>query len=246
MKLPVLVLIMLVPVLLFACALAMIVVPLPHPFPPALSGDRNLVAAIATGLLGFGYVVGVGVYGAARFLAAGRVLDPVLAQAGLSTESYMLFGRRYHGELEGRAVAVTFMPAQVIRPAQLNVTVRADLGTRIALGRERPLLDCRDCARVDVVGTAWEGLHVYARDAPRAQRLLDDATACDLVSRILADRDGRGLREIYVQPDRVWLHARPYALTAAQFESWFRDMLVLAEVSETVLGRPLAKFIEVQ
>jgi hypothetical protein len=196
------------------------------------------VAAIATGLLGFGYVVGVGVYGVARFLAAGRVLDPILTQTGLSAQSYMLFGRRYRGEIEGRAVAVTFMPAQVIRPAQLNVTISGDLGTRIALGQARPLLDCRDCARLDVAGTAWEGLHVTARDEARARRLLDDAIAREIASRTLEGRDGRGLREIYLQPDQVWLHARPYAMTAAQFESWLRDMLVLAEVSETVLGRP--------
>ena len=238
MKLPGLFLMLLLPVLLFGCALWMLWMPLPRPFPPALSGGRNRMAAVVTGVLGMGYVAGLGVYATSHFVRAGRVLDPSLTTAGLTPQGYLLLGRRYRGEIGGREIEVTFMPAQVIRPAQLNVTVSADLGARIALGQERPLLDCRDCARLDVVGTAWEGLHVYARDVPRARRLLDDATAREIVTRILDDRAGRGLREIYVQPDRVWLHARPYALTAAQFESWFRDMLVLAEVGETLLGRP--------
>ncbi len=221
------------PVLLFACALLMIWVPLPLPFPPAMSGRRNLMAAVVTGLLGLGYVVGIGAYATAQFLRAGRVLDPVLVTAGLDAQGYALVGRRYRGEIGGRGVEVTFMPAQVIRPAQLNVTVRVDLGTRIALGRKRPLLDCRDCARLAVTGREGTALHVYAEDEVRAQHLMDDATTREIVSRLLDDRVG--LSEIYLQPARVWVRSRPYALMASQFEPWFADIQALVAVSETIL-----------
>ena len=223
------------PILLFACALVMIRVPLPQPLPPAMSRGRNLIAAIITGLLGLGYVVGVGAYAITQFLHAGRALDPVLTAAGLDGQGYALFGRRYRGEIEGRAVEVTVMPPQIIRPAQINVTVSADLGTRIALGRTRPLLDCRDCTRLATPGRERTTLHVYAEDEAHALRLMDDATVREIVSRILDDRAGRGLSEIYLQPARVWVRSRPYTLTVARFEPWFADVQALAAASETIL-----------
>lgn len=99
---------------------------------------------VARGVLGGlgGSNVGLAVYVASSFLRAGRILDSVLTPIGLVSGSYPVFGRRYHGVIEGREMEVYFVPSQGVRPAQLNVYVGADPGTRMAIGRQRPLLDC--------------------------------------------------------------------------------------------------------
>ena len=174
MKRHMLILILGYPFLLFGCALLMIWMPLPQPFSPALSGTRNRMAAIVIGLLGVAYVAGLGIYAVLHFLRAGRVLDPTLTAKGLTARGYALFGRRYRGEIEGREVEAIVMPAQGIRPAQLNITVQAVLGTRMAMGRKRPLLGCRGCTHVEGAGAAWDGYHIYAEDRTLALRLLND------------------------------------------------------------------------
>ena len=144
MKLRILFLILVPPVLLSLCALLVMGAPLPHPFPPPLSGGRDRIAAIMTGILGAGYLIGLAVYVIASFLRAGRALDPVLTSAGLVPEGYLAFGRRYRGMLQGREVEVTFLPSRGVSAAQLNVCVSTSLGTRVAIARGKPLLDCGD------------------------------------------------------------------------------------------------------
>jgi hypothetical protein len=229
MKLHVLFLVLVLPVLLLACALLMMGMPLPRPFPPAMSRGRNLLAAVATGMMGLGYLAGLAVYAVAHFVRAGRVLDPVLVAAGLEPQGYLLVGRQYRGVIEGREVNVTFIPAQVIQSAQLTVTVSADLATRIAIARERPVLECRGCAPLEITDPSWEGLQIVAQDEAAARRLLSDPTGRAVVRRLFG---GWGLRELYLQPERVGLRARPRALTAAQFDQVFEDMLALAAAGE--------------
>ena len=81
---------------------------------------------------------------------------------GLASESYLVFGRQYSGIVEGREVGVRFVPSQGVRPEQLNIHVSAKLGARMAVGRRRPLLDCRDCARLEVAELGLGYLPVIA------------------------------------------------------------------------------------
>lgn len=226
----------LVPVVLFlVCALIIMWLPLPQPFPAPLSGERTRMAAILVGVLGMGYLVGLIVYVTASFQQAGRILDPVLAPAGLDSKAYLLFGRRYHGPVQGRRVEVTYLPGQAMSRSQLNVYLDAALGTRIAIGRERPVLDCGDCPGVAV--EAWEqvGFQVYAQDGAVARWLLADAEVSAALGRLLDERSGGGLRELYLQPERVWLRARPDGMSAEQFGRWFEDLLTLAAAGERAL-----------
>lgn len=235
MKYRILFLLLIPPALLFLCALVTIWMPLPDPFPPALSGERNRAAAIVIGVLGMGYVIGLAVYTVSSFLGAGRALDPVLTSLGLTAESYLVFGRRYRGTIEGREVAVRFVPGYGIRPAQLNVHVGATPGVRMAIGRQRPLLGCRDCARLAVDGSEPGDLQAYAAEEGPARRLLADPATREALARLLDDRKGVGLREIYLQPERVWLRARPQGMTEERLRQWLADLRTLAEAAERLL-----------
>ena len=148
MRSRILFLILVSPILLLLCALLFLWVPLPYPFPPTLSAGRNQISAIVAGILGSGYLIGLTVYVVSSFRRAGRVLDPVLTSTGLGSESYLVFGRQYRGVIDGREVEVRFVPSQGARSAQLDTHVGAKLGARMAVGQQRPLLYCRDCARL--------------------------------------------------------------------------------------------------
>ena len=193
------------------------------------------MAAITIGILGAGYLIGLTVFVIASFRRASHALDSVLTSAGLASESYLLFGRRYRGVIQGRHVEVTFVPAQGANAAQLNVYVSASLGTRVAIARGKPLLDCGDCPRVNLDESPLGGFQVYSRDGEYARRLLADSEVRDALERLLDGGDVAGIREVYLQPERAWLRARPHGLTEGLFRQWLDDLIALAEAGEKVL-----------
>lgn len=226
-------LILIPPLILFILALAVILTPLPHPFPEAKSPERTRVAAIATGVLGALYLVGLTVYTVSSFLQAGQVLDPTLDSLGLTAEGYMGFGRRYHGELDGRQVEITYQPPQAIRSALLNITVDANVGTRAAMVPQRPLLDCADCPVVDVEMAELEHLLIVAEDEAWLEHSLAEPANAAALLRLLGDLETPGTRELYFQPERVWLRAHPQQLTETQLRQWLDDLLAIAGTTET-------------
>jgi len=233
----VLLLIVVPSVLLLACALIVLWIPLPGPFPPLFSDGRNLPAAIITGVLGIGIIVGLAVHVVSSFLRAGRGLDPALEAVGLVSERYLAFGRRYRGAVDGRDVEVTSLPGYGVRSPQVDLSVAADLGFRMAVGRQRPLLDCRDCPLLNLEPPGWAGLQVYAEDAELARRLLEDPASAAALQRLMDGGETPGLVEVYVKLERIWLRVRAQAVTGEQFERWFDDLLALAEAGERALGR---------
>lgn len=225
-------LILLPPIILFVFALAMILAPLPHPFPEAKSLERNRMAAITTGVLGAAYLVGLTIYAVSWFLQAGQALDSTLVPLGLTSEGYMGFGRQYHGEIKGRRVDVTYQPAQMIKPALLNIYVSVSARTQAALGPGKPLLDCRGCPEVAIETPELSQLHVVAQDEAWMRRLLANPANAAAASRLLGNQEALGLRELYIQPDRIWLRAHPKQVTGNQFQHWLDDLLTLAETVE--------------
>ena len=225
-------LILLPPIIIFALALTMILAPLPHPFPEAKSPERIRVSAIITGVLGAAYLVGLTIYVVSWFMQAGQTLDPALVPLGLTSEGYLGVGRQYHGEIKGRQVEVTYQPAQMLKPSLLNFYVGASAGTQAALGPEKPLLDCRDCPAVDVKVPGLGQLHVVAQDEAWMRRLLADPANAAAVSRLLGDQETLGLRELYLQPNRIWLRAHPKQITENHIQRWLDDLLILAEAIE--------------
>jgi hypothetical protein len=225
-------LILLPPIIIFVLALTMILAPLPHPLPEAKSPERNRVSAIITGVLGAAYLVGLTIYAVSWFMQAGQALDPALVPLGLTPEGYMGFGRQYHGEIKGRQVEVTYQPAQMLKPALLNVYINASVGTQAALGPGKPLLDCGDCPAVDVEAPELDQLHIVAQDEAWMRRLLADPANAAAVSRMLGDQETLGLRELYLQPNRIWLRAHPKQIKENHIQRWLDDLLILAEAIE--------------
>jgi hypothetical protein len=225
-------LILIPPILLFILALALILMPLPHPFPEAKSPERTRVAAITTGILGMLYLVGLTVYAVSWFLQVSQTLDPALEPLGLTAEGAMGFGRRYHGELDGRQVEIAYQPPQTIRAALLNITVDAEIGTRAAMAPKRPLLDCADCPAVDAGTPDLSQFLVVAEDPAWMKHLLAEPANAAALSRLLVDQETPGTRELYFQPECIWLRAHPRQLTEDRLRQWLDDLLILAEAAE--------------
>ena len=210
-------------VLLFCFALIVIWMPLPRPFPPALSQTRNLWAAVVTGILGMGYLGGLTVYLISGLLRAGQVLDPVCLPHGLIASNYGLTGRQYDGQIDGRQVQIRYTPARQQR-ALFEVYLVAQTGTRAAMGSHKPLLDCRDCARVQ-----HEPLHVYAEDPGWAEQFLTAGAVEPALSHLLVDQGNAAAGELYIQPERIWFRAYvPSGDTSALLDAWLQDLLSLA------------------
>jgi len=218
-------------VLLFCCALIMLWAPLPGPFPEPLSKGRNLTAAILTGLLGMGYIVGLTVYVVTSALRTGHVLDGWAAAHDLTAQNYMIFGRRYRGALDGRAVTIEFVPARVPGPPLLDVYLETNAPARAAIGRQQPLLDCRQCPRVPVDDPSLAGVGIWSDDETFARRLLADASGKDALIDIMA-QGGAGFRELYIQPERLWLRAHPRQLNDEIFQLWFDALTTLSQSIE--------------
>ncbi len=219
--------------LIFAVALIVLWVPLPRPLPPPASGARNLMAAATTGILGVGYLAGVLVYVFSSLAGASRALDAAFASRGLVAQGTVLTGRRYEGQVSGRQVEIRFAASVGLQPALLQIVVFAAAGTRAAVVPDGPRLDCRDCARVTQVPASLSHLQIYAEEAAWVARLLAEEGNIDTLSHLMRDQQSSGSRELYIQPDRVWLRAHPAPpVTPLDVEGWFETVLTLAEAVE--------------
>jgi hypothetical protein len=213
------------PLLLLACALVAYRVPMPA----SLSGSRDLVAAVAAGIAGIGYLLGLGAYLLGSLRRSARALDPILEPLGLIGGPYAGFGRRYTGVLEGQEVEVRYLPAHRLQPARLDLAVEAEIGVRMAVGRQRPLLDCRDCPRL-ALGDEFP-YRVYARDEHAARRLLSGTAPRRALDRLM---DVPGAPTLYIQPGQAWLRARPWRTAALpreagpEIDGWLRALVRLA------------------
>jgi hypothetical protein len=215
--------------LLILIAFLILWAPLPQPSPLAFSAARNRAAAMAVGLLGLGYLVVLGVYLVGSFLGSGRTFESTLVAQGLTSQAHGLFGRSYAGEIEGRHVSVTYLPAPALWPAQLDIRVTAEAAIRAAMGMSRPLLDCRDCPRVRVDQPELEGLQVYAENGDRVANLLADPLAVGSLRSLLLEARAN---QLYVRPDALWLRARPRGLAESDLQRWLDDLRVVADVIE--------------
>ena len=217
------------PVLIFGIALFLLWLPLP----PALSRNRNLIAAVVTGLLGMGYLIAVlvGVISVVRH--ADPRLDEVCAAYGWSARGYTLGGRQCDGELQGRAVTLRLQPGQGARRAVLDIFVAAQPPVKMAWGMRTPLLGCEGCARVTVDGWEDSALQVYAEDPVWANDWLADETVRTVAVRAVAEPERFGYREVALQSERVWLRGHPSGVADAQaIKGWLEDALLLADLVE--------------
>ncbi|MEA3336515.1 MAG: hypothetical protein U9R25_11435 [Chloroflexota bacterium] len=224
-------------VLLFVASV-LVGLPLPAPFPDAGSQDRNLLAAVAVGVLGIAYLVWLTVYAVVSFRQAGQALDPALTSRGLTAQSHLGFGRKYHGRIRDRQVAMSYFPARGLRRALLDMAATASIQGRAAIGERRPLLDCANCPPVPIEGGDMGELQVFSEDPAWIQRFLAEQEHRQEILRLLGDQQGAGFRELYLQPGRIWLRGHPTPqVTASQVTQWLDDLLALAELLERQSGR---------
>lgn len=223
--------------LLLGSALVLIWLPLPAPFPAALSGGRNLLAAVVSGGLGLTYLAGLAFFLASSVRRSSRTLDALMRARGLKADGQIGVGREYRGTAGGRPVVVRFFPAQWPRSSLLNVTVAAEVNCSAAVGVRKPLLDCGNCPPLDMGELAPEDSVVLAEDGEWMRTLMADESGWRAMNNLLADQDRYGHRELYFQPEQLWLRARPTGhVSQDQVGSWLDDLLVLAEAAEGIEG----------
>ncbi|PKO22639.1 MAG: hypothetical protein CVU38_08350 [Chloroflexi bacterium HGW-Chloroflexi-1] len=223
---------LLLPVLLLGCAVATLWIPLPRPFPAAASHARQLVAAVLTGLVGITYLIGLTRLLISRTRRGGRFLDAVLGPLGFTTARYLALGRQYHGLIRGRQVTIDYMPGYRLKLALLNIYVSAPLGFRAAIGRRRPLLDCRDCPAIDLAEPGLSQIQAFTHDAARVRGLFAVSASREAIRCLLSDPQTLGPRALYLQPDRVWLAAHLRQATEEQLRGCLADLVALAEAAE--------------
>jgi hypothetical protein len=226
------ILLLVLPVLvLFGLALVLMWVPLARPFPPALSSARNLMAAMAVGLLGMVYLAGVAVIIVGQVLRAGRSLDEVLAAQGLAPAKGLLLGRVYEGAVQGYPMRASWVPGYGVRPGQLLVKIDADVGLIAAVGDRRPLRPSADAVRVDSsVLQGWAPVvWVEAGQAEHVAALLADQTVASALFQLLAASEPGGVRDLRLARDHMEFRARPSTDAAVQHAGeWIQTLLVLA------------------
>jgi hypothetical protein len=228
-------LIFLIPIFLFLLALAMLWVPLPAPLPVVSSSGRNLLAAVCTGVVGLVLLGGVAVYTVNYIRRAGHWLDRVFPSPAYTFRPFMVAGRQYQGAEQGRRVEANYIPAARVQPALLNLYVDAESKISAAIGTKRPIMDCRDCPRVENLGCDLDELLIYSADPEWIRRYLDNSTIRNIIIDMLVEK-GPGMRELYIQPDKIWLRSHPSSgISAEQVRRWCSDLLELAKMAEAVI-----------
>jgi len=232
-KLPLIVILSLPPILMAAIALLMIYIPLPASLPEAGSHDRNLPAAILTGILGMSWIMVLIMYVIHAFLSAGEALEIEFRRMGLRGSNYLILGRQYSGSIEGRQTNAQFLPSRAMQNPLLDIYIEAKTDQHMAIGGKKPLLDCGDCQKVEISALKPGKIRVYAQDPTWAGTFMEKTVHADLIKKMMDDADGSGMREICVQPGRIWLHARPSGqFNAKLLQTWMDQLLELAKAVE--------------
>jgi len=222
-------LLLLPPVLLFGLVLLGLWMPLPSPLPPALSHGRNLLVAVLTGIAGLIYVVSIGVFIVRLFKNTAKFLDAVLIPAGFQAKAYLWIGSQYSGTYNGNSIRVHYISNQGFRPAILNIRIKTQMDMRLAIGLERPILDCTDCPRIHLHDVHDETFHIYGDQDSQTVQYLQSPGMAEHINFLLADQRHLGLRELYIQPDQIWLRSHPVNVSSEIFKSWLDRMLLLSK-----------------
>ena len=183
--------------------------------------------ALVTGTVMCAYLTGVGLHVVRRVRRLGRRFDRVMEEAG------MAFGRRevatccYEGSVGGKPAAARVTPAYRFQPWRIEVSLAASPGGRIALGSARPLLDCRGAERLRFDGPLAD-VHVYAGDHEEARRVLTSAGLEDALGPLIHGLRAANSWELYLQPERIRLRVRAYAVNDEAVAGWLKGVRDLA------------------
>lgn len=179
---------------------------------------------------------------ARRLMASNKILDEMFLPLGLEGRRYVLMGRQYHGEIEGREVDVYYQPAQgghSISPAKLTVYVSCGAQVSVGIGTADSLRKAAASwlgkTPIQNEQPGWEQREVYAKDETWARSLLADARAAASLLR-LSEAPGRyELRNMLIQPGYLSLQlVNPALLTPEAAQTWLHDLQQVAGVAEAL------------
>ncbi len=167
--------------------------------------NRDMIAAICGGFLGFVYIAVLATMAVKLFLFGAKRFDPIFANLGLSARPHLAFGREYTGIFHGRSVRAIYLQAHHQNPATLYFYLSAATNSRAAILRDGvPLLDCTSCQRF-IINDPPQSLQVFADDARRVEQFLHLPQTRDLLARLVCDGDAFGKSELYIQPQTLWM-----------------------------------------
>lgn len=226
-----------VPVALwFLLILAFLAVPLPHPLPAPWGMERNKIGAVLTGVAGLAYLVFLVVFVVGELDSTARPLDEAVRPLGLASGPRLPGFRTYEGQLVGRSVTLSTVPAVALQRASLTATVEARPPVRLSVGRTAPLEGCAGCRPVTLARGPLAGMVARSDDPERAAAVFSSGRAADLAAALLGDADALGNRFLHLEPSRVRLEARPTAAGLGRAGEWLRQMVELAGECELAAG----------
>lgn len=221
------------PFIITGIALLLILIPLPAPLPEPGSHARNLPAAILTGVMGLTWVCALCIFVVYSFQSAGLKLEASLTSKGLKASYFPVFGRQYQGILDERKVDIQFIPGRMVQNSLLNIQIQITNIQLMAIGLNKPLLDGNNYEMVNTSPFNLGNLKVYVKDLKWAQDFLRETSHSEMINRLIDNSDELGYRELYFQPGRIWLHARPNQnFNPTHFEVWLQALLDLSSAIE--------------
>lgn len=221
------------PILIAGVAFLSILIPLPIPLPQPGSQERNLPAAILTGILGLMWVISITLYTINSLLSSGSEIESTMTAQGLKSRRYLLFGRMYTGEINGKRVEVQFMPNRAPYHSLLNIWIGTHINKQMSIGMKKPIEGCSDCKKVEIFPNPLGEFQAYAEDMSWAQYLLSDPKVCGMILTLLNVPDRLEMREIYIQNSQCWLHVRPtQPLKEHELQLWLHTLLDFSKTIE--------------
>ncbi len=167
-----------------------------------------------------------------------RWLDTLFTPWGLAGSAYMLSGRQYQGNLQGREVTARFY-----RGPTLDLYVSTPLQTRLGIAeKSRMSLALAGMFRreplalddPDLVG--WS---IFALDEKWARSLLADPETKSLLQRLMqAGESWVLMQQVYLQPGAFHLRLYrnknlfKYGIEPEEAQAWLDDLLALARIAE--------------
>ncbi len=190
------------PVLIFGLAVALVSVPLPAGLPEPFAMERNLPAAILTGVLGFAWVVSLAFLTLRSFLRAGARYDGIFAEIGFASASHLGFGRSYTGRLNGRDVEVLVVPARASQRPVFDVRMSARPRNGFSVSNGTPLLDGRAWPVVATI-PASVPMTVRSTSPESAQRILSESRFSAALASLTDPSTYGAATELYVHHHEV-------------------------------------------
>ncbi|MBN1437120.1 MAG: hypothetical protein JW936_08585 [Sedimentisphaerales bacterium] len=220
------------PIILLGFALLVMLVPLPGPLPEARSDGRNLIAAISTGILALIGLVTLTIHIVRALRLSGNLeqslLEPFTKET-FTCENYQVVGRKFQGQVAGCSVQAEFIPPKAMQHALLNIYVQADIGFNAAIGAAKPILAQRGCKQVELADEVLKHLRIYSDNEEQLKNLLQRSEYKQAIAQLLSEQKLLGLRELYIQPKKIHLRARPTAAVTSQHtEQWLKNLITLA------------------